>query len=71
MVERDFAPQSRLAQTLKDATLILAEGHKAGLALPLTTRGADLLRDAIARCGENADSSAVIEAIAAPRSLPC
>jgi 3-hydroxyisobutyrate dehydrogenase-like beta-hydroxyacid dehydrogenase len=63
MLSRDFRPQSHLAQTLKDAELILKEAAQQGLRLPVTTAQADLLRDAIAILGPDGDSAAIIEAI--------
>jgi len=63
MLTRDFQPQSHLAQTLKDAELIIAEAGRRGLHLPVTTTQADLLRAAIALEGPDCDSAAVIEAI--------
>jgi 3-hydroxyisobutyrate dehydrogenase-like beta-hydroxyacid dehydrogenase len=63
MLRRDFRPQSRIAQTLKDAELILAEANRHGMLLPLTTAQAGLLRAAIALEGPDSDSAAVIEAI--------
>jgi 3-hydroxyisobutyrate dehydrogenase-like beta-hydroxyacid dehydrogenase len=63
MLTGDFRPQSHLAQTLKDAELIIAEAGRNGMHLPLTTAQADLLRAAIALEGPDRDSAAVIEAI--------
>ena len=63
MLRRDYAPESRIGQTLKDAELILAAGIAAGQALPLAAAGAALLRAAVARHGADLDSSAVIEAV--------
>jgi 3-hydroxyisobutyrate dehydrogenase-like beta-hydroxyacid dehydrogenase len=63
MLARDFRPQSHLAQTLKDAELIIAEAGRRGLHLPVTTTQADLLRMAIELEGPDRDSAAVIEAI--------
>jgi putative dehydrogenase len=63
MVSRDFRPQSHIAQTLKDAELILHEARQRGLSLPVTEAQADLLRSAIALEGPNSDSSAIIAAI--------
>ena len=63
MLTRDFRPQSHISQTLKDAELILEEAMRLGLALPVTTAQADLLRAAIALEGLDSDSAAVIEAI--------
>jgi 3-hydroxyisobutyrate dehydrogenase len=63
MLARDFRPQSRISQTLKDAELILEEARQRGLVLPVTTTQTDLLRAAIALEGPDSDSAAVIEAI--------
>ena len=63
MLMRDFTPQSHIAQTLKDAELILGEAQHRNLRLPVTSTQADLLRAAIALRGGECDSSAIIEAI--------
>src|SRR5579871_2260732 len=63
MLARDFTPQSHISQTLKDAELILAAAERHGLALPMTSTQAALLRTAIALEGPDSDSAAVIEAI--------
>jgi len=63
MLMRDFAPQSHISQTLKDAELILGEAKRRNLRLPVTSAQANLLRAAIALCGPECDSSAIIEAI--------
>lgn len=63
MLQRDFRPQSRIAQTLKDAEIILHEAQKHQLALPMTSTQTGLLRKAIALKGGDCDSAAVIEAI--------
>jgi L-threonate 2-dehydrogenase len=63
MLNRNFHPQSHLAQTLKDVELILEEAARLGLRLPVTEAQADLLRNAIAIAGPDSDSAAVIEAI--------
>lgn len=70
MVRADYAPQSHIAQTLKDATLILAAGDAAGQPLPLCEVQAALLREAIAIRGGDRDSSAVIEALRSRRRAP-
>jgi 3-hydroxyisobutyrate dehydrogenase-like beta-hydroxyacid dehydrogenase len=62
MLTRDFRPQSRISQTLKDAELILEEAKRRGLVLPLTTVQIGLLRTAIALEGPDSDSAAVIQA---------
>lgn len=66
MRTRDFAPQSRIAQTLKDAELILAEASRHDLMLPMTSTQTALLRTAIRLEGPDSDSAAVIEAIRPP-----
>jgi 3-hydroxyisobutyrate dehydrogenase-like beta-hydroxyacid dehydrogenase len=63
MLNRDFRPQSHLAQTLKDAELILEEAARRDLLLPMTETQATLLRAAIAIEGPESDSAAVIAAI--------
>ena len=66
MLMRDYRPQSRISQTLKDAELILTEAARLDLELPMTTTQAALLRKAMDLCGADSDSSAVIEAIRQP-----
>jgi 3-hydroxyisobutyrate dehydrogenase-like beta-hydroxyacid dehydrogenase len=63
MLMQDYRPQSHIAQTLKDAELILGEARQRGLHLPVTTAQAELLRAAITVRGPDSDSAAVIEAI--------
>lgn len=63
MVARDYTAESRIAQTLKDADMILDEAATAGQALPQMTAQRELLRRAIELVGEAADSSAIMEAI--------
>ena len=66
MLTRDFRPQSHIAQTLKDAELILREAGRLGLRLPVTATQTELLRTAIALEGPDSDSAAVVEAIRRP-----
>jgi 3-hydroxyisobutyrate dehydrogenase-like beta-hydroxyacid dehydrogenase len=63
MLTRDFAPQSHIAQTLKDAELILEEARLHKQHLPMTLVQTALLRAAMTLTGPDADSAAVIEAI--------
>ena len=70
MVSRDFRPQSHIAQTLRDAELILHEARQRGLHLAVTEAQAELLRSAIALEGTDSDSSAIIEAIRQQPPLP-
>jgi len=67
MLLRDFAPQSHISQTVKDADMILREAQRRGLALPMTSAQASLLRAAMLTEGPDADSSAVIAAIGPSR----
>jgi 3-hydroxyisobutyrate dehydrogenase-like beta-hydroxyacid dehydrogenase len=67
MLARDFRP---IAQTLKDAELILEEAHRRGLFLPVMTAQTGLLRAAIALEGPDSDSAAVIAVIEAIRQRP-
>jgi len=66
MLTRDFRPQSHIAQTLKDAELILSEAGRLGLHLPVTSAQTDLLRMAISLQGPDSDSATVVEAIRRP-----
>jgi putative dehydrogenase len=70
MLTGDFTPQSHIAQTLKDAELILKEAHVCGLPLPMTSTQAVLLRAAIALKGGDSDSAAIVEAIRPARTEP-
>lgn len=63
MLQRDYSPQSRIAQTLKDAELILNEARRHGQRLPLMEVNAAILMASIDLGGPDRDSSAVIEAI--------
>jgi len=62
MIQRDFTPQARLSQHLKDVRLILAEGRDCGARLILTENHERLL-SALEDSGHGQlDNSAVIEA---------
>lgn len=63
MLDRDFAPQARLAQHLKDVRLILEAAGEAGLPLPLSTTHRQLLERAVELGYGDADNSAVIQAL--------
>lgn len=63
MVQGDFTPESHIAQTLKDAQLMLEEARRLGQPLPLMEVNAALLAASIELGGADRDSSAVIEAI--------
>jgi len=62
MLRRDFTPEARLSQHLKDVRLILAAARRAGLRLPLSTLHRELLERAEAAGFGDADNSAVIQA---------
>jgi 2-hydroxy-3-oxopropionate reductase len=63
MVRRDFAPEGRVRQSLKDARLMLDQARKVGQALPLLEIHAEVL-EACLRHGEgDQDNSIVIEEI--------
>ena len=64
MVERDFAPQAKLSQHLKDVRLILGAASSSGLELPLSQAHRGLLEAAEAAGYGDADNSAVIQAYA-------
>ena len=63
MVRAEYTPQSRIAQTLKDAQLMIETAHRLDQNLPMMEANAALLAAAIALRGGELDSSAVIEAI--------
>jgi 3-hydroxyisobutyrate dehydrogenase-like beta-hydroxyacid dehydrogenase len=68
MVNRDFAPEGRVRQTLKDVKLMLGQAKGAGQRLPLLEVHADVL-EACVRAGEgDRDNSIVIEEIARRKS---
>lgn len=62
MVERDYGPQARLSQHLKDVRLILAEAERTGTNTPLSHVHKVLLEQAEALGFGDSDNSAVIEA---------
>lgn len=60
MVERDFEPEARLSQHLKDVRIILSLGARSGARLPLSTLHRQLLEEAEAAGYGPADNSAII-----------
>lgn len=62
MINREYAPEARLAQHHKDVRLILNEAAKGGLSLPLTQAHEDILARAEALGLGEDDNSALIEA---------
>ncbi|HYC47810.1 MAG TPA: NAD(P)-dependent oxidoreductase [Burkholderiales bacterium] len=67
MIQGDYTPASHIAQTLRDAHLILEEARRAGQPLPLMEINTALLSATVELGGGERDSSAVIEAIRAKR----
>jgi 3-hydroxyisobutyrate dehydrogenase-like beta-hydroxyacid dehydrogenase len=66
MVQRDFNPQARLSQHLKDVRLMLEAAQDADLKLPLCNAHRMLLEQAEARGLGDLDNSAIIEVIRKP-----
>lgn len=63
MLEREFSPQSRLSQHLKDVELIRDLAEKVGAETPLSAAHGDLLRRAVDRGWGDLDNSALILAL--------
>ncbi len=61
MVNRQFAPQARLRQHLKDVELMLEQASHTGARLPLTQLHRQLLTEAVQRGLGDLDNSAIIE----------
>jgi 3-hydroxyisobutyrate dehydrogenase-like beta-hydroxyacid dehydrogenase len=62
MIDREFSPEAKLAQHLKDVQLILRSGESIQAALPFSTLHERLLADLTARGLGECDNSAVIHA---------
>lgn len=62
MIDRNFEPQARLRQHLKDVDLMLAEANAAGIGLPLSTLHRTLLETAQHHGHSDSDNSAIITA---------
>jgi 3-hydroxyisobutyrate dehydrogenase-like beta-hydroxyacid dehydrogenase len=62
MVDREYAPEARLAQHHKDVRLMLSAAERAGLQLPLTEAHERVLTAAEASGYGDSDNSALIEA---------
>ena len=62
MLQRDFAPQARLAQHLKDVQIILDTGQAAGAHLPMSTVHQTLLAELVESGNGDLDNSVIIEA---------
>jgi 3-hydroxyisobutyrate dehydrogenase-like beta-hydroxyacid dehydrogenase len=61
MIIRDFSPQARLGQHLKDVRLIRELARRQGASVPLTQSHERLLEQAVAMGLGDADNSAVFE----------
>ena len=71
MARREFRnPQSRVDQSLKDFTLMLAQSRARGQELPLGSVYASLLADCIAHDEGSLDNAAILEAIARRPAAP-
>ena len=61
MLTRDFAPEGRVKQTLKDVHMMLDQGEKLGQELPMLKVHCDVL-EACVRAGEaERDNSIIVE----------
>jgi 3-hydroxyisobutyrate dehydrogenase-like beta-hydroxyacid dehydrogenase len=69
MLRGDYAPESRTAQTAKDARLIQDEALRLGQRLPMMEANAALLSAAMRVCGEDADPASIIEALRMQRPM--
>ena len=61
MIARDYRPQAKLSQHLKDVRLILAEAERLGAAVPLSDVNRGLLEEAERRGLGESDNAAVRE----------
>ncbi|MCL4782087.1 MAG: NAD(P)-dependent oxidoreductase [Bryobacterales bacterium] len=61
MLSRDYTPEARVAQHLKDVRLILETGGGVGARLPLSELHRQLLEEAVERGFASLDNSSVIE----------
>jgi len=69
MLNRDFAPEGRVRQTLKDAHLMLQQAAAKGQALPALQAHAEVLEACVAAGEADLDNSAIIEEIRRRRRL--
>ena len=68
MIARDFTPQARLSQHLKDVHLILDEARRVGVASPLSEVHRTMLEAAVGAGYGDADNSAIFLAYDVPRT---
>lgn len=69
MIQRDFSPEARLSQHLKDVRLILEAGLAAGLPMPLSQAHRDVLEAAEAAGLGGLDNSSIILMLSARTPL--
>jgi 3-hydroxyisobutyrate dehydrogenase-like beta-hydroxyacid dehydrogenase len=62
MILRDFTPQARLAQHLKDVSLVEESARRIGARVPLTARHRQLLEQLVATGHGEEDNAAIIRA---------
>jgi 3-hydroxyisobutyrate dehydrogenase-like beta-hydroxyacid dehydrogenase len=65
MIRRDFVPDARLSQHLKDVRLIVDRGRQAGLPMPLSTAHRAVLEEAEDAGYGDLDNSAIIKVLQA------
>lgn len=68
MVNRDFAPQGRIAQSAKDFALIRAQAQAVGQGLPFTRTYLEMMEDALHHDEGDLDNSAVLLPISRSRA---
>jgi len=70
MLVRDFAPEGRVRQTLKDVHMMLDQGEKLGQALPMLQVHCDVLEACVCAGEAERDNSIIIEEIRRRRRAP-
>jgi len=68
MINRDFAPDARLSQHLKDVRLIVEKGRQAGLPMPFSVIHRTVLEQAELAGFGDLDNSAIINVLAASQT---
>ena len=63
MIARDFRPEGRAKQTLKDVHLMLDQGQKIGQPLPLLSVNCDVLESCVRHGEAELDNSVIVEEI--------
>lgn len=63
MIARDFRPEGRAKQTLKDVHLMLDQGQKVGQPLPLLSVNCDVLESCVRHGEAELDNSVIVEEI--------